>query len=388
MQKRSWLDVFADYPRPSGATLEDVRRAIALLDDRLQEHWNLGGNVFIAWSSNARRTQVLALPHYRLVEYAATGAALAGPERLDEDALRALAERLGLGPRELRLPFAPDEVLGPELMGALVQRYGVAYTEDRPVVLVDVVDFSRFTAVEQVVLLQSLSHSLNTACAKLEARNIRAHFARSTTGDGFYVWNRIRGLEGGADLYRLMLLMLADNAIAQRKARSNVVPRLRAAFHVGPHYEFYQSEGLSPTLASYLVGEVTITLARLISAAMPGQVLLGDFVADVVEIRTGRALRLGTVDFVEHMRQAVWNLSGVPVAGEAVREIRCYLTGPRAGDGAYAVNRYAVSDKHGFRHPVFNAKINIHREAGDPIFLGMRNEDVRGLELEATLPAP
>jgi class 3 adenylate cyclase len=388
MNKRSWLDVFADYPRPRGATLEEVRRAIALLDDRLQEHWNLGGNVFIAWSSTARRTQVLALPHYRLVEYAASGAALTGPARLGEGELEALAGRLALKPLGIELPFVPDEAVGPELMGALVQRYGVAYTKDRPVMLVDVVDFSLYPAVEQVVLLQSLSHSLNSAFAKLAARNIRAHFARSTTGDGFYVWNRIRSLEGSVDLYRLMLLMLADNAIAQRKAGANVVPRLRAAFHVGPHYEFYQSEGLSPTLASYLVGEVTIALARMVTGAMPGQVLLGDFVADVLESRTGRTLRLGTVDFVERMREAVWNLSGIPVAGEAVREIRCYLTGPPAGDGAYAVNRYAVADKHGFRHPVFNAKINIHREAGDPIFLGMRNEDVRGLELQATMPPP
>jgi class 3 adenylate cyclase len=388
MQARSWLDLFADYPRPGNVTLEEARHAIALLDDRLQDLWNLGENLFIAWACAPRRTLVLALPHYRLVEYAATGAPLAGPSRLAEGELHALAERLGLIPQELGLPFVPDETLGPELMGALLQRYGVAYTKDRPVVLVDVVGFSRFPAVEQVVLLQSLSHSLNAAYAKLAARNIRVHFARSTTGDGFYVWNRVRGLEGGVDLYRLMLLMLADNAIAQRKARSNVVPRLRAAFHVGPHYEFYQSEGLSPTLTSYLVGEVTITLARLIEGASPGQVLLGDFVADMVEGRTGRALRLGTVDFVERMREAVWNLSGIPVAGEAVREIRCYLTGPPAGNGAYAVNRYAVSDKHGLRHPVFNAKINIHREAGDPIFLGMRNEDVRGLELEATLPPP
>jgi hypothetical protein len=49
------------------------------------------------------------------------------------------------------------------------------------------------------------------------------------------------------------------------------VPRLRACFHVGSHYEFYQSEGLNPTSFSYLVGQVTIELARMIEARQPGR---------------------------------------------------------------------------------------------------------------------
>jgi hypothetical protein len=75
-------------------------------------------------------------------------------------------------------------------MSALVQRYGLAYTRNRPVLLVDIVGFSLFPAMEQVVLLESLSHSVNSAYSKLAARNFRINFARSTTGDGFYIWNR------------------------------------------------------------------------------------------------------------------------------------------------------------------------------------------------------
>jgi hypothetical protein len=271
-------------------------------------------------------------------------------------------------------------------MSALVQRYGLAYTRNRPVLLVDIVGFSLFPAMEQVVLLQSLSYSVNSAYSKLAARNFRINFARSTTGDGFYIWNRADTLEGSAHLYTLMLLVLADNAIAQSKARSRTVPRLRTAFHVGPHYEFYQSEGLSPTRVSYLVGEVTITLARLLERAMPGQVLLGDFEAHAMTETGGETQRLGTIEFVERMRAAVSKLSGIRLAGEAVREIRCYLTGPQAGDGSYGINRYRASDKHGIKHALFNAKINIHREAGDSIFLGVRNQAFENLELDATLP--
>lgn len=384
MQRRSWLDVFADYRKPEGLGIDEVRRNISIVDQRLQELWHLGENLFIAWASTGGRTLLLALPHYRLAEHvsgarpiegeprpeAFIGALISGSRRLAENQLHAVAAKLGIEPRQVDLPFAPDGAVGDELMSALIQRYGLAYTKDRPVILVDIVGFSLFPPVEQVVLLQSLSHSLNSAYAKLASRDIPVNFARSTTGDGFYIWNRTHTLEGGADLYRLMLLMLADNAIAQRKSRSGIVPKLRTAFHVGPHYEFYQSEGLSPTLASYLVGEVTISLARLVAGAMPGQLLLGEF----------QTLQLGTVEFVERMRKAVWNLSGIPVAGEAVREIKCYLTGPRHSDGTYRINRYVVSDKHGIRHPVFNAKINIHREAGESIFLGIRDQEIHGLE--------
>src|SRR5437867_6343431 len=79
--------------------------------------------------------------------------------------------------------------------------YGLAYTRNRPVLLVDIVGFSLFPAMEQVVLLQSLSHSVNSAYSKLAARNFRINFARSTTGDGFYIWNRADTLEGSAHLY-------------------------------------------------------------------------------------------------------------------------------------------------------------------------------------------
>src|SRR5437879_8068719 len=218
--------------------------------------------------------------------------------------------------------------------------------------------------MEQVVLLQSLSHSVNSAYSKLAARNFRINFARSTTGDGFYIWNRADTLEGSAHLYTLMLLMLADNAIAQSKARSRSVPRLRTAFHVGPHYEFYQSEGLSPTRASYLVGEVTITLARLLERAMPGQVLLGDFEASAMVETGGETLRLGTIESVECRRAAVSKVSGLRLAGEAVREIRCYLTGPQAGDGRYGLNRHRRCDQPGIQPALVTGELTLHRQAG------------------------
>jgi hypothetical protein len=65
-----------------------------------------------------------------------------------------------------------------------------------------------------------------------------------------------------------MMLLLADNAVAQGKSRGSWVPRLRAAFHVGEHYEFQQIEGVNPTRFSYIVGQVTVDLARLVDQAL------------------------------------------------------------------------------------------------------------------------
>src|SRR5256884_731300 len=67
-RRQSWLDVFADYPAPASLALEDVRRNIGAVDECLQDLWNLGENIFLAWTSRGERTLLLALPYYLLAE--------------------------------------------------------------------------------------------------------------------------------------------------------------------------------------------------------------------------------------------------------------------------------------------------------------------------------
>ena len=50
---------------------------------------------------------------------------------------------------------------------------------------------------------------------------------------------------------------------------------------MGSHYELFQAEGVNPTLYSYIVGDVTITLARMLDAASAGQILIGDFLVQL-----------------------------------------------------------------------------------------------------------
>ncbi len=233
------------------------------------------------------------------------------------------------------------------MVSDIVRCYGVSLVRDRAVVLLDAVGFSLQSPLDQMAMLNSLSYSVNSAYGQLLSKDIKIDFARTTTGDGFYIWNRATTAEANTELYKLMMMILADNAVAQRKARSAWVPKLRAAFHVGEHYEFHQVEGLNPTNFSYIVGQVTVDLARMLERALPGQILLGDFTFRFGGNAIERAIRFDTLDFVENTAATLDQLKGLDISGGRIENIRCYLTGQNLGSGHYLVNRYHISDKHG-----------------------------------------
>ena len=180
-----------------------------------------------------------------------------------------------------------------------------------------------------------------------------------------------------ANLYHLMQLVLADNAIARSKANGRTVPLLRAAFHVGSCYEFHQAEGLNPTVFSDIVGDVTIELARMVERALPGQVLVGEFNAilsgDLPETR----VELDSVAFVDYAQVNLSQLNGLVLSGEAIQSIKCYLTGEAANGGLFSIRKLTIEDKHGLMHNVFNAKINIYRDDAEPILLGIEDRMLR-----------
>jgi hypothetical protein len=259
----------------------------------------------------------------------------------------------------------------------MVKRYSITYVPNRGVSLFDIVGFSLLSPFEQMMQLNSLSYSLNSAQAKLLTKRIGVDFSRTTTGDGFYIWNRDLTLDGNINLYHFMQLALADNAIAHKKATHNTVPRLRACFHVGSSYEFHQSEGLSPTLYNYIVGDVTVDLARVIERAMPGQILVGDFRAEMPTTDASEDPRIvESVDFVELAMRNVEQLEGLDLSGERVDAIRCYLTGSKLPSGEFSVRRISVSDKHGIARRVYNAKVNIYRNNAEPILLGIEDRSL------------
>ena len=386
-QQREWLDI---------------------LDRELHRLWGLGRNLILVWAARGAGMDILVIPHYSISDFdrkskeeaeAAGSSALglrpvnfmeeviANPKQVTQGGLAHLAQMTGYDPIPVELPFVPGTDLAPELIETVVQRYSISYVEDRAVALFDIVGFSLFSPLEQVTQLNSLSYSVNSAYAKMLSRDLDISFARTTTGDGYYIWNRDRSVQANVNLYHFKHLVLADNAIARAKSSPNTTPLLRACFHMGGHYEFYQSEGLNPAVYSYIVGDVTIELARMIDRAMPGQILVGEFDAPMPDRNTRQVERIDSVEFIERTQGTLSKFEGLELSGDDVEDIKCYLTGAAQGDDAggeeqYAIKRYTITDKHGRSRNVYNAKVNIYRSDADPIFLGVQTTDLDGFKYD------
>lgn len=377
MNRWSWLDVLAGPAGDGPALSPQARQSLSILDDLLFEVWNLGENIILVWTHDARELRFLAVRHYTVIEASNPqfiNKILAGPKFVPPGEFESIRSVLEDASHVVRTSCAPGDEPNRDLVTRLVTRYGVSLVRERAVVLLDAVGFSLRSPLEQVAMLNSLSYSVNSAYRQLLSKDVRINFARTTTGDGFYIWSTIRTVEANIALYKLMMLILADNAVAQRKAIRFPVPRLRAAFHVGEHYEFYQVEALNPTTFGFIVGQVTIELSRMIAKALPGQILLGDFNIEMKDGGSDDVVRYSTFEFVEKMTATLDQLKGLIVAGDRIDNIRCYLTGQAVRDGHFLVGRYEIRDKHGLTRSVYNAKINIHRDQAEPIYLGIQHK--------------
>lgn len=361
------------------------------LENALRDIWGLGRNIILLWTPKGKSIVSIVLPHYAIVEDDGTpmpplGSGLppdtliqqivAGPKLQTLERIAEIAELLGVDPMVIDLPFEPGRDLRLDAIDSMIKRYSLSYVEDRAVALFDIVGFSLYSPLEQVTQLNSLSYSVNAAHSRMLSNKIDISFARSTTGDGFYVWNRDRSIQANINLYHFMHLVLADNALARRNSKGNVTPLLRTSFHVGGHYEFYQAEGLNPTVYSYIVGDVTIELARLLERAMPGQVVVGNFQVPMPDLETRRSRRVDTVQFMEKTLETLSDLNGIELAGEQIESIKCYLTGEQSQDGEFSIKKYMVTDKHGLTRQAYNAKINIYRDNAEPIFLGVQDSEL------------
>ncbi|MGI9273158.1 MAG: hypothetical protein ACR2QT_15400 [Woeseiaceae bacterium] len=362
------------------------------LEKSLHMHWSLGQNNILSWAPHDDGLLILVVPHYAIAEYTSSGTGkqapqvsarfitelISGDRQLSIAQMEKVARLLNVEPKFVALRQAlsrhPVET---QIIEKMIRRYGINYVASRAVTLFDIVGFSLLTPFEQMTQLNSLSYSLNSAHAKMLEQDVGINFARSSSGDGFYVWNRDDGLEANVNLYHFMHIVLADNAIARSKASSKAVPRLRACFHVGSCYEFHQAEGLNPTMHDFIVGDVTIELARMIDAALPGQILVGEFLADLQnnepKDHSQTQAHIDAVTFLQRAQGNLAKLSGLEFSGERVTAIKCYLTGENMGGGEFTIRRLQIKDKHGLSRVAYNAKVNIYRETAQPILLGIED---------------
>ena len=384
-----YLDQLAGLAQDMGLR---QRSNLVYLETCLHQQWALGQNTILSWAPMDEGLLILVVPHYAIAEYTSPQAGsdsarvsghfitelISGERRLSLKQMQKVARLLEVEPvhLQLRQPLTGHHV-ETQIIEKMIRRYGINYVASRAVTLFDIVGFSLLTPFEQMTQLNSLSYSLNSAHAKMLEQDVGINFARSSSGDGFYVWNRDDGLEANVNLYHFMHIVLADNAIARSKSISKAVPRLRACFHVGACYEFHQAEGLNPTMHDFIVGDVTIELARMIEAALPGQILVGEFFADLLDgVPIDHAQTQAHMDAVTFLERAQGNLAklgGLEFSGERVTAIKCYLTGEDMGGGQFNIRRLHIKDKHGLSRVAYNAKVNIYRETAEPILLGIED---------------
>lgn len=375
-------------PAPVSGAISIVQRGnLKALETTLRKQWRMGQNIVLCWSSDERGVLVIFVPHYFLGNYCAAGDSagdssrdnesfvrelISGKRRKTRDEMFAISQRLGVAPTFIKLDKAlSEEPAVLEAVEVVIRRYGLSYVDSRAVLLFDIVDFSLFTPFEQASQLNSLSYSLNSAYNKLLAQGIEVNFARTTTGDGYYVWNRDLGAGANQDLFVFMLLVVADNAVARAASRGNTVPEIRTGYHIGGHYELYQAEGVNPSVFSYIVGDVTIELARMLGVARASQVLVGDFHCGQAgwgsdEVRS--VTSVSAISFVASCNRALSVLEGLQLSGKKLRSISCALTETEELDGQTRPRRFRIIDKHGLSRFAYNLEIEISLE-GDSLSL-------------------
>ena len=337
----------------------DAQQQLQQMEAVLRKHWRLGQNMVLCWAPDPRGLLTLVVPHFFLGNFSATegGQSNANEEFVREviggsrlkshEQIFSIAKRLGVSTSFIKLdePLSDDPALL-SAADAMMSSYGIGFVESRGVILFDIAEFSLYSPFEQASQLNSLSYSMNSAYNKLQREGVDVNFARTTTGDGYYVWNRDVGPYPDLDLLCFLLLVLIDNAVARRQATGHSVPIIRSAFHIGSHYELCQAEGINPTLFSYIVGDVTIKLARMLAAAEAGQVMIGDFQAPLPELEGV----YGPGRFVNSALQQLTELSNLQIAGESLQKMTL-VPGSVGTERAMPLH---IKDKHGLVQSAFN----------------------------------
>lgn len=365
------------------------RGNLKLLEQALRKQWRLGQNIVLCWSADERGLLVLFVPHYFPGNYCAVEInddgvgneaffrdLVSGERRKSREELFAIAARLDVSPTFIKLKAALAEE-APVLaeVEQLIKRYGIGYVDSRGVLLFDISGFSLCTPFEQASQLNSLSYSMNSAYNKLLAHGIEINFARTTTGDGYYVWNRDIGPSSDRDLFCFMLLIVADNAVARAASKGNTTPVIRMAYHIGSHYELYQAEGVNPTIFSYIVGDVTIELARMIDLIHPQQLLIGDFQCEILDGKGNVAIPATAQMFIAACDRGSDSLKGIQFSGKAISSVRCYLTSENGSNGKPVPRRLKITDKHGLSREAYNLQLEIEM-GNETLVLGLSGEQL------------
>lgn len=369
-------------------TLEQIRQDVRILDDELNGYWNLGKNMILGWCPMEAGVQVLVVPHYFLPDIASQrfhmlyGRREMAPRQFERYAVMFNTAGVSIG-----LPHVDwqDTSLA-RAIEPVLRRYSVTRTEFRAGILFDIADLASANAVEQVTLLNSLSYAVNVAQSRLKQAGIDVDLARTSTPTGLIAWNRQEGLRADVNLYCLMSLALADNALARAKGDRHTAPQLRACFDIAHTYDYHQPQGLSPTIQSCITGELTRRLNVMRGTALPGQILIGHFHRPNSDQPVEPNVLYKMTDVARFLALADHRLAQLrllELSGERITAIKAYLTGEQVESGMFSIKQYSVTDEFGTKALVYNAKVNIERGSAQPVYLGRQNKELDGYGFEA-----
>ncbi len=355
------------------------------LETGLKRVTGLGTTVLVGWRYVAEGLELLHVSTYELPIIAKRFETLLHPGRYlpdRNDWKQALAS--GCRTTKLKLSFGLNENAEIQhFINDLLGQYSVTEIDTRAVAPYDMVSFSLYTPFEQITQINVLSNAIMRAANVCRRADMPIDVRLSTTGDGFYVWNNKTGLWADVALFCATSLAIAHTQAARKLAEARAVPRLRVCFGMGSHYEYYQSSGAERS--SYIVGDVTIELARLIGSALNDQLLFSDAVRDLTgdDLEWGQGYGITSIDapgFAALAQEHLQKLKGVGLPGGKIDSIKSYLTGPRQGEKTFAIRKYYVTDKHGLNHGCYNAKLNTALEDGTDLRYGLLDRDLEGFK--------
>jgi len=352
-----------------------VRRFLHGLNEAAYRMWDFGSNALVGWSRDDG-IRVIVVPAMNVYRQAQQHPRIFhGRRKMGAGTFRDVARVLGVEPVEItfeRELMSTANVLDDAEIDNVLARYVVTKTRQRAAFLLDISEFSLFSPEEQAAQLTTLEYSLNIAEQRCRDHGVPVDLARSNAGDGFYVWNRFKGVEADVNLFCVLMFALAHLALQNRRLEPEYVPTIRTCFNIGSHYNYFQLNGQSPMGNDYIVGDVTIELARLVEEAAPNQILIAAFSLSDETLRED----VDTRQFLALASETLHSLRSVELAGKMISRIVSYLTGPQNEDGTFAVRALTVVDKHGNSHEAHNAKVNIFLKDDEPIFLGLQECDI------------
>lgn len=371
--------------------LHGVREGLLEIDIAVHNLWDLGKNMVVGWTTDDAGIEVAFAPCYRVLGQAtANDRLLHGARFMDRVTFNEACKLVQARMLRLPLPFriGGDRTAGevdPAQVDAIIKRYSIVQTEYRAMMMFEIIDFASASPMEQVGWFVTLDNCISIASETLQRCGLPVELARSTAGDGaLFVWNRRDGFEADLRAYTAFLLILAENAVALRRAGQTkaAMPRLKAAFTIGSHYSYHQVEANRPRTFEYATGQVTIRLARMLAKALPGQTLIGNFHRP---LDGAGATLVDAVLFVARAEHFLSRLANGTVDEEPIRELRSIITGGSIADRARGVVKYIIEDKHGYRQEAFNLRAKITLAKSAPMEIGLRTTGLTGFD---ALPLP